>query len=36
MLLNKSNFSMNEQEFVELLKLIEELDLIFVNININN
>lgn len=36
MLLNKSNSSMNEQEFVELLKLIEELDLIFVNININN
>lgn len=33
MLLNKFNFSMNEQEFVELLKLIEELDLIFVNIN---
>ena len=32
MLLNKSNFSMNEQEFVELLKLIEELDLIIVNI----
>lgn len=36
MLLNKFNSSMNEQEFVELLKLIEELDLIFVNININN
>ena len=32
MLLNKSNFSMNEQEFLELLKLIEELDLIIVNI----